>query len=150
MPVTKRIDMTAWQNNYIAGTSRSGQKLVDKFSSRSGIVDAATSPEAIQLMKTRVVSDLAVAKRSFKLKKQGDAGLIAAMKKTGAANYTSNTAARSSKAAAGFAPFAPVLEQITNSLPARVDDPASNVLNRVTPIAVGLKAAARSIYGAGT
>jgi hypothetical protein len=147
MAVAKKIDMTQWQANYVAGTQRSGQKLVTKFSSRTGMVAAATSPQAIQLMTTNVTSPLAIAKRTYKLNKQGDAGLIAGMQKTGATNYVNNTGARAPKAAAGFAPFAPILENITNTLPARTSDPASNVSNRVTPIAVGLNAAAKQIYG---
>lgn len=147
MPVTKKIDMAAWQTNYKDGTSRAGSKLVTKFNSRTGIVDAATSAAAVELMKTRVVSDLAIAKRNFKLRRQGDQGLHDAMTRTGSSAYVSQTAAKAAKAAAGFAPFAPVLESLTNALPARVDDPAANVTNRVTPIAVGLRNAAKSIYG---
>ncbi len=148
MAVTKKIDMSMWRKNYASGTSQAGQKLVDKFSSRSGIVAAATSDSAVNLMKMKVVSDLAIKKRAFKLNRQGDAGLIAAMKKSGASNYTTRTAQSADKAAAGFTPFAPVLDTIVAGLAPRTDDPATNVTNRVTPIAVGMKAAAKTLYGA--
>ena len=148
MAVAKRIDMAAWLANYKKGTAQSGQKLVDKFNSRTGIVDAAISDAAVANFRANVVSDQAIAKRKFKLQKQGDTGLHAAMTKSGASAYTQQTANKADKAASGFAPFAPILEQITNSLPPRTSDPATNVTNRVTPIAVGLSAAKRTVYGA--
>jgi len=148
MPVTKKIDMAAWQKNYTDGTNRSADKLVSKFNSRTGIVDAATSDAAVALMKAKVVSDLAIKKRAFKLKRQGDDGLHRAMSATGASSYRTKTAASAQKAATGFQPFASALEGIVNTLPARVDDPAANVTARVTPIAVGMRATAKSLYGA--
>ena len=147
MPVSKKIDMTQWQTNYVAGTGRSAQKMVTKFASRSGMVDAATSQAAIALMTAKVTSPLAIAKRNYKLKRQGDAGLIAGMQKTGAQNYTTNTQARAGKAATGFAPFAPIIDGIVSTLPARTGDAATNVTNRVIPIAVGLQNASKSVYG---
>ena len=147
MAVTKKIDMTMWLANYKQGTSTAGSKLVNKFSSRSGMVDAATSDAAVALMKANVTSDLAVKKRNYKLKRAGDAGLIAGMKATGAQAYTTKTAASAQKAANGFAPFAPILDGIVSALPARSSDPAANVTNRVLPIAVGLNTAAKQVYG---
>lgn len=139
--------MAAWQANYTEGTSRAGTKLVQKFTSRSGIVDAALTPEAVALFQAKVASPEALAKRAYKLRKQGDAGLKAGMQATGAANYQSNTRAKAGKAAAGFAPFAPILEGLTSGLPARSQDPATNVTNRVIPIAVGMANAKKQIYG---
>lgn len=149
MAVAKRIDMAAWQSNYVAGTSRAGAKLVEKFNSRTGIVDAALDPAAVALFVAKVASPEALAKRAFKLRKQGDAGLHAAMSATGSAAYTAATRAKASKAASGFQPFAPILEGLTAGLPARTQDPATNVANRVTPIAVGLANAKKQIYGSG-
>jgi hypothetical protein len=148
MPVTKKVDMTMWLANYRQGTSTAGAKLVAKFSSRQGIVAAATSDAAVALMKAKVVSDLAIKKRAFKLNRQGDAGLIAAMQKSGATNYQTRTAQAAQKAATGFTPFAPIMDSIVAGLPARTSDPAQNVQNRVTPIAVGMQNAAKALYGA--
>lgn len=139
--------MASWQKNYVDGTSRAGTKLVDKFNSRTGIVDAALDPAAVALFTAKVSSPSALAKRAYKLRKQGDAGLHAAMTATGSANYTANTRAKAAKAASGFQPFAPILEGIVSALPARTQDPAQNVSNRVTPIATGLANAKKQVYG---
>ncbi len=148
MAIARTIDVAQGTTAYTEGTGRAGAKLVRKFNAVSGIVAAATSDAAITLFKTKVTSDLAIKKRTFKLNKVGDAGLHAAMTARGGSNYTTKTAQVATKWAAGFAPFAQPLQTIVQGLAPRTDDPATNVTNRVLPIAVGMKAAAKALYGA--
>jgi hypothetical protein len=148
MAVQKTIDMTAWLAQYKKNTATAGDKLVSKYNSRSGIVDALTSDAAVQNFKTNVVSDLAVKTRTAKLKAVGDAGLHAGMTAHGATNYQTRTSQSAAKAAANVTPYMAVLQDATNKLPARTSDPAANVANRVTPIAVALRNAKKALYGA--
>ncbi len=148
MAVQKTIDLAAAAASYRANTATAGAKLVAKFNSRSGIVDAATTDSAIALMKANVVSSLAVNARTAKLKKLGDAGLKARMLAVGATNYATKTSQSVQKWQDGTTPYVQPLQTIVNGLAVRTSDPATNVLNRVTPIAVGLHAAKVALYGA--
>ncbi len=147
MPVQKKIDLSTWQQSYTEGTGRAGDKLVRKFDSRTGIVDALTTPAAISNFTTNVTSPLAVAVRTAKLKAQGDAGLHAGMDKKGKANYTKATADNAAKALKNFTPYAPVLEGAVNALVARTMDSDTNIDNRVKPIGRALQKAKKALYG---
>jgi len=147
LPVTRTIDVAQGTTAYKEGTSRAGAKLVRKFNAVTGIVDAATSATAIANFKANVTSDLAIAVRTAKLKAAGDAGLHKGMTDHGSTNYTTRTGQVADKWATNFGKYATPLQSIVSALPARTSDPASNVSNRVTPIATGLRAAKKALYG---
>jgi len=141
------IDIRAWKEDYKKGCAANADKLVREFKKATGIMDKATTDEAIKAFIERVVSDLAVKKRTRKMREITDRELHDAMEKVGRTAYTSETARKAEDAGNAFEPYAREIERILPTLAAREIDARTNVLNRVIPLAVGLQEKKKEVEG---
>ncbi len=123
------------QSNYEA----SAPGVASKY--RAGVQNAdwatpAGSDEAESLYATQVQNAISRSARQKGIQKVSNSDWQTRASDKGGAQISQAMAKSGSKWARGFQPYSEVLKGIT--LPARVADPATNVQNRVTPIAVAL------------
>jgi hypothetical protein len=142
------IDVAAAGEDYVTGAKAKVDKLIRKYTARTDILDRATSKEAEEAFKTRVSTDLAIAKRRAHLKDLSISDLHEAMRKNAPTTYPVGVEGAKGRYTKRVDPFMKELDAIVPKLPARGPDARSNVVNRVVPIAVGLQNKAKAIYGA--
>jgi hypothetical protein len=99
----------------------------------------ASSDTAQKAYVAKMTNPSVLAVRQKKLKALSDQDFFSPVQAGGSALYTAGVNAKADKAAKGMAPILTLIETILPTLPAKTDDPATNVANRVTPIAVALR-----------
>jgi hypothetical protein len=141
------IDVAMAKEDYVTGAKAKVDKLIRKYTARTDILDRATSKEAEDAFKSRVVTDLAIAKRRAHLKDLTISDLHEAMRRAAPTTYPAGVEGAKERYAKRVEPFLKELDAIVPKLPARGPDARTNVTNRVIPIAVGLQNKAKAIYG---
>ena len=141
------IDVSKSADYYVSGAKAKVDKLIDKYTTRTDILDLAITKEAEDLFKAKVVSPLAIAKRRAHLKDITISDLHTAMRANAPTTYPMGVEGAKGRWAKRFDPFAKELDAIVPKLKAKTPDAATNVANRVTPIAVGLQNRAKRLYG---
>lgn len=139
------VDIADIKGEYKSGTQAKADKLVRRYTARSGKLDAATSDAAQGLFVQKMSDPEVLERRRKNLLKLTETELNEAMRATGAANYRTSTAASVDRWADGIKPYLEVQEQVVKGLPPRTADPESNVVNRVLPLAKALASKKKEI-----
>lgn len=138
--VKKLPSPAEWEAAYKAGATAKGSKWQTNFLGATGIAAAAASDTA-QATYDRKMSDPAVRKvRQIKLKGLSDADFQNPVRVGGSGLYTAGVNAKSAKASKGVAPYLDEIARILPTLPAKTDDPMTNLTQRAGPIVTGLHA----------
>ena len=132
------IDVSSAAADYKTGTASKADKLVRKYTQKTGKLDAAKSPAAQALYVQKMSDPAVLARRVQNLNKVSEADMNAAMQNKGRAAYANGTANSGDKWARNFTPYASVLDSTVANLPARTTDVSTNISNRVVPVAVAL------------
>jgi len=141
------IDTAAAAADFETGAKAKVDKLVRKYIARTDILDKARSAEAVALFKEKVVSPLALAKRSAHLADLSISDLHEAMRTAAPTTYPAGIERGKGKYAKRVDPFFKEIDAIAARLPKKTADARSNVMNRVVPLAVGLQNKAKAVYG---
>ena len=133
------IDKEAWKRKYRERTAVATGDLVEGYEKRTDKVARMSSDDAQTNFEAAMKDPKVLKRRQSKLKKLSESDLNDAMRTKGAARYAEGTAASADKALENVTPYLEEIDSITARLPARTRDPRANVMNRVVPIAVGLR-----------
>ena len=134
------IDTAKWKEKYERNTAAATGDLVDGYVARTDKVARMASDEAQTNFEAAMRDKKVLERRQKKLKGLSEEDLNNAMRTKGAARYAEGTAASAEKALRNVEPFLKEIDKIVTKLPARTRDPRQNVMDRVVPIAVGLRA----------
>ena len=141
------IDITAAKEDYVKSAKANLDKLVRKYKAVPDKVARGTSADAQTAYIAGVTDPVAQKSRVVNLGKWTDAELNDRMEKKGRVAYPAGIDAGKEPWAKEFTPYASEIDRIVPGLPARTRDAATNVTNRVTPIAVGLANKKRALMG---
>jgi len=138
---TKSIEEV--EANFRSGAAVAPSRYAASVSKTTGVIAAAIAGEALwaQKMQTAIANKT----RAKALAKVTDSTWQEAASGKGAQRIGPGMTAAADKQAANFTPYLAALQGI--NLPARTADPAQNVANRVTPIAITLAAKKRALLG---
>ena len=134
------IDRAKWKEKYTRNTAAATGDLVDGYVARTDKAARMSSDDAQKNFEDAMRDPVVIKRRQLKLKRVSEESLNEAMRTKGAARYAEGTAASADKALENVEPFLTELDSIVAKLPARTRDPRKNVMDRVIPIAVGLRA----------
>jgi len=137
--VKMAIDKAAWKRKYTERTAVATGDLVEGYERRTDKVTRMSSDDAQKNFEAAMKDPNVLKRRQSKLKKLSESDLNEAMRTKGAARYAEGTAASADKALANVEPYLDEIDNITAKMPARTRDPRANVMNRVVPLAVGLR-----------
>jgi hypothetical protein len=140
------IDVSAAKEDYVSGAKAKTDKLIRKYTARTDKIAKATSDDAQKRYVEGVTDPVSQKKRLIKLKKLSDSNLNAMMEAKGRTAYPAGVEAAKDKWAGEFDPFAKEIDAILPKLRPPTRDAASNVANRVTPLAVGLQNKKKAMY----
>jgi len=135
----KQIKTNELEQFYRTGVAAKADKWFTHASAASGVIAAGSSDDA----EKRYADKMAIV-TSQKLRQKGlqgvtDADYQAGVRAAGASGYSTAAQAKSAKFVKKFTPYAQNINSTVATLPARTADAATNVANRVTPIAVNLQ-----------
>lgn len=125
--------------DYVSGAAAAGGKLVDRYTKVTDKLAKASSDAAQKSYAEAMRDPKVLQRRQNNLKKLSEEDLNKAMRDKGGAAYSAGVAAGADKWEKNVAPYFTEIDNISRALPARTRDPATNVTNRVTPFAVGLR-----------
>lgn len=134
------IDKSKWKEKYTRNTAAATADLVDGYIARTDKVAKMSSDAAQSNYEAAMRDKKVLERRQKKLKGLSESDLNEAMETKGAARYAEGTAASADKALENVTPFLEEIDSITAKLPPRTRDPRQNVMDRVVPLAVGLRA----------
>jgi len=140
------IDVTAAKEDYVAGAKAKVDKLIREYTKRTDKIALATSDAAQKAYVEGVTDPVSQKKRLIKLKKLSDADLNKAMEDKGRTAYPTGVETAKDKWATEFDPFAKEIDSIVTKLKPPTRDAATNVANRVTPLAVWLQNKKKAMY----
>jgi len=133
------IDKTAAKEDWQSGAKAKVDKLVRKYTARTDKIAKATSDAAQKAYIDGVTDPLSQKLRLIRLKELSDADLNAAMEAKGRTAYGPGVDAAVEKYARRVDPYLSEIDAIVPKLKPKTRDAATNVTNRVSPIAVGLQ-----------
>lgn len=133
------IDKAAWKRKYTERTAVATGDLVEGYTRRTDKVARMSSDDAQKNFEAAMKDPGVLKRRQTKLKKLSESDLDEAMRTKGAARYAEGTAASADKALDNVTPYLDEIDSIVAKLPARTRDARANVMNRVVPLAVGLR-----------
>ena len=142
------IDVTAAKEDYVKMARANLDKMVRKYSAVPDKIARATSETAQAAYIAGVTDPVAQKLRIVNLRKWTDSALNDRMERKGRVAYPAGVDAGKEDWAKEFDPYAKELDRIVPALQTRTRDAATNVTNRVTPIAVGLANKKRALVGA--
>jgi hypothetical protein len=137
--VKKMPTQDQWEAAYKDGATRAASKWQTNFLATTGIATAAASDAAQKAYVTKMQDPKVLAVRQKKLKALSDTDFHNPVTIGGPSLYSTGINAKADKAAKGVAPVLATIAAVLPTLPAKVDDVATNINNRVTPIAVALR-----------
>ena len=133
------IDKSKWKEKYTRNTAAATGDLVDGYVKRTDKVARMASDEAQTNFEAAMRDKKVLERRQKKLKGLSEEDLNNAMRTKGAARYAEGTAASADKALENVSPYLDEIDKITTSMKPRTRDPRQNVMDRVVPLAVGLR-----------
>lgn len=135
------IDLGTAAQKYTQNTPASANVWQQRASAAAQLWEQnAKSPQTEQYWAQRVTEAAQNQARLRGLQNVSAADFSAGIQ-MGVQNFQAKTAQASGKWQQRFAPYANVINSVVGSLPAKTTDVATNVANRVTPIAVALRQA---------
>jgi hypothetical protein len=132
------------QADYVQGVQAKGDKWRRRFLAKTGIADAAKSDLAEAHYASAISTAVQNKQRQKGLAGVTDADIKDAVSRGTGAMYSGPAASKAPKFAKKLAPYLPVLQAAVSALPPRTSDAATNVTNRVVPIAVALQSKKRT------
>lgn len=133
------IDVTQAGKDWQDGAKAKVDKLVRKYTEKTGKVAAATSPEAQKAYVAGVTDPTSQKLRLIRLKELTDADLNKAMEEKGKVAFPLGVDAGVDKYTRHVDPYMKEIDAIVPKLKPRTRDARLNVMERVIPIAVGLQ-----------
>ena len=133
------------RKRYREGAAVAGSHYSEAVKTTTGVIAKAIAGEELYAQQMQVA--IANRSRAKGLAKVSDSDWQNAAAGKGAQRIGPGMSAAVEKQATGFAPFASEIDATVNALPARTADPATNVTNRVIPIAVNLARKKRELLG---
>lgn len=125
--------------DYGAGVAAKAQKWLRRTMAATGVADAAKSEAAEASYQAAMNVVLGNRQRQKGLASITDSDIKAGVQAVGAAGYSTGASAKAAKMAKKAKPYVDEAVRIANALPPRTADAATNVANRVVPVAVGLQ-----------
>ena len=135
MPIDTEEAKRDWQS----GAKAKVDKLIRKYTAKTGKIAAATSPEAQKAYVAGVTDPVSQKLRLVRLKELSDADLNAAMEAKAPVAYPAGVDASVDKYSRHVDPYFKEIDAILPKLKKRTRDARVNVMERVIPIAVGLQ-----------
>ncbi len=135
----KTIKLSELAENYKAGVAAKSSKWFAHASSATGVIAAGSSEAAEKNYNDHMQIVLSNKLRQKGLGKVSDGDYQAGVRAAGASGYSQGAQRKADKLVKKFTPFAATIDSTVASLPAKTADAATNVANRVTPIAVALQ-----------
>ena len=139
------INLEQAKKRYKAGAASAGANYADGVRNTTGVIAKAIAAE--ELYAARMQESIANRSRAKGLAKVSDADWQRQSSGPGAQRIGQGMIAAADKQSSNYAPYAAETDSIVGSMPARTSDPATNVSNRVTPLAVGLRAKKKQLMG---
>lgn len=133
------------KNDYVNGATGASDKLVKKYIARTDKLARAASNDAQMNYESAMKDPKVLKRRQNNLRKLSEEDLNRSMQAKGGPAYSAGVMTAGDKWANNVQPYFSELDNIVKSLPARTRDPKTNVVNRVAPIAVGLRAKKESM-----
>ena len=133
------IDLEEAKKDWQSGAKAKVDKLIRKYTAKTGKIAAATSPEAQKAYIAGVTDPVSQKLRLARLKELSDADLNAAMEAKAPAAYPAGVDAGVDKYSRHVDPYFKEIDVIVPKLKAKTRDARTNVMERVIPIAVGLQ-----------
>jgi hypothetical protein len=133
------------KGDYVNGATGASDKLVRKYVARTDKLARASSNDAQANFEAAMKDPKVLKRRQNNLRKLSEEDLNRSMQAKGGSAYSAGVMNAGEKWANNVQPYFSELVTITKSLPPRTRDPKTNVMNRVAPIAVGLRAKKESM-----
>lgn len=131
------------RQDYATGVAAKAGKWFRRTMAASGVAEAAKSEAAETSYQAAMNTVLSNRQRQRGLANITDSDIKAGVQAVGAAGYSTSATAKAAKAARKAKPYVDEAVRLANALPPRTADAATNVTQRVIPIAVGLQAKKR-------
>jgi len=141
------IDVAKSADYYVEGAKVKVEKLINKYTARTDKLARATSPEADKAYREALADEMTPSLRLLRLKELTEEDLNIAMREKGRAAYPRGVELAKDKYAKRFEPYAREIDTILPKLAPKTRDVRTNVMERVIPIAVGLRNKKRAILG---
>jgi len=133
------IDPTAAKEDWQSGAKAKTDKMVKKYTAKTGKIAAATSDAAQKAYVDGVTDPTSQKLRLVRLKELSDADLNKAMEDKGRTAHPAGVDAAVEKYSRHVDPYFKEIDAILPKLKAPTRDARTNVTERVIPIAVGLQ-----------
>jgi len=133
------IDLTQAGSDWVSGSKAKTDKMIRNYKAKTGKIAAATSDEAQKNYVAGVTDPTSQKLRVTRLKELSDADLDKAMEDKGRTAHPAGVDAAENKYTKHVDPYMKEIDSIVLKLKPRSRDAATNVTNRVTPLAVGLQ-----------
>jgi len=133
------IDVTQAGSDWVSGSKAKTEKMIRNYKAKTGKIAAATSDDAQKAYVAGVTDPVSQKLRVTRLKELSDSDLDTAMESKGRTAHPSGVDAAESKYTKHVDPYMREIDAIVPKLKPRSRDAATNVTNRVTPLAVGLQ-----------
>jgi len=133
------IDKARWKDKYTRNTAAATEDLVKGYTDRTDKVARMSSDTAQSNYEAAMRDKKVLERRQKKLKGLSESDLNEAMRTKGATRYAEGTAASADKALTNVEPYLDEIDKIVGAMKPRTRDPRQNVMDRVIPIAVGLR-----------
>lgn len=133
------IDKSKWKDKYTRNTAAATGDLVDGYVARTDKVTRMSSDAAQANYEAAMRDKKVLERRQKKLKGLSEEDLNEAMRTKGGARYAEGTAASADKALERVTPYLDEIDKIVGTMKPRTRDPRQNVMDRVVPLAVGLR-----------
>ena len=133
------INRDKWKDKYTRNTAAATGDLVDGYVARTDKVTKMSSDQAQANFEAAMRDKKVLERRQKKLKGLSEEDLNEAMRTKGATRYAEGTAASADKALRNVEPYLTEIDKIVGTMKPRTRDPRQNVMDRVVPLAVGLR-----------
>jgi len=133
------IDVTQAGSDWVSGSKAKTDKMIRNYKAKTGKIAAATSDDAQKAYVAGVTDPTSQKLRLVRLKELSDSDLDSAMESKGRVAHPTGVDAAETKYARHVDPYMKEIDSIVPKLKPRSRDAATNVTNRVTPLAVGLQ-----------
>jgi len=141
------IDLESAAKWFVIGAKAKVDKLVEKYIARTDKLARATSPEADKAYREALADEMTPRLRLLRLKELTEEDLNTAMREKGRPAYPRAVELAKDKYRRRFEPYAREIEAILPKLAPKTRDVERNVMERVLPIAVGLRNKKKAVLG---
>lgn len=141
------IDKSAAVEDYVSGATAKVDKLISKYTKKTGKLAAATSDAAQKAYVAGVTDPISQKLRLVRLKELTEEDLNKGMREKAPTTYVAGISAGKEKYDRRVSPYFSEIDRIVPTLAAKTREARANVMNRVIPLAVGLQNKKKAIIG---